>query len=351
METIDITLVLKKMWNKKKLFFIVWIVVFALSVLWIMPQPRYYSCSVSLAPETGGDNMGGINSIASSFGLNLGIQGNDAIHPLLYPELMESPDFLVELFPIQIKTINDSIHCDYATYLRKYQKKNWLKAPFISTIKSVTNLFTTEESEIVKTKGKKINAFNLSKKDYDLMKTIGEKITCAIDQKTEVITITVQDQDRLVCALMADSARQHLEDFIIQYRTKKAKIDVLHYQSLADKAKKEYDKTVVRYSSFCDANQDVNMQSLLSERDQLENEMQMKYNTYSAMQTQLEAMKVKLQEKTPAFTTLQSATVPQKPAGPKRMLFIVMMLIIATMVTSCVVLKNEMHKLLIFYKK
>lgn len=96
---------------------------FALSVLWIMPQPRYYSCSVSLAPETGGDNMGGINSIASSFGLNLGIQGNDAIHPLLYPELMESPDFLVELFPIQIKTINDSIHCDYATYLRKYQKK------------------------------------------------------------------------------------------------------------------------------------------------------------------------------------------------------------------------------------
>lgn len=55
------------------------------------------------------------------------------------------------------------------------------------------------------------------------MKTIGEKITCAIDQKTEVITITVQDQDRLVCALMADSARQHLEDFIIQYRTKKAK--------------------------------------------------------------------------------------------------------------------------------
>ena len=43
METIDITLVLKKMWNKKKLFFIVWIVVFALSVLWIMPQPRYYS--------------------------------------------------------------------------------------------------------------------------------------------------------------------------------------------------------------------------------------------------------------------------------------------------------------------
>lgn len=351
MESIDIISIFKKLWAKKKTFFIVWTIVFILSVLWVIPQPRYYNCSVSLAPETIGDNIGGISSIASSFGLNLGSQGSDAIHPLLYPELVESPDFLVELFPIQIKTIDDSIHCDYATYLRKYQKKNWLKAPFLYAMKSITDLFSTKEADTTKAKEKTINAFNLSKQNYDLMKRVEGKIICAVDQRTEVITITVQDQDRLVCALMADSVRQHLQDFIIQYRTKKAKIDVLHYQDLADKAKKEYDKTVNRYSSFCDANQDVNLQSILSKRDQLENDMQMKYNTYSAMQNQLEAMKVKLQEKTPAFTILQSATVPQKPAGPKRMLFVVMMLILATMVTSCVVLKSEMHKLLIFYKK
>lgn len=349
METIDIISIFKKLWAKKKIFFIVWVVIFFLSVLWIIPQPRYYNCSVSLAPETTGDNIGGFSSIASQFGLNLGSQGNDAIHPLLYPELIESPDFLVELFPIKIQTIDNSIHCDYATYLRKYQKKNWLKAPFLYVAKSIKDLFTTKDKDT--TTDKTINAFNLSESDYDLMKRVEGKITCSVDQRTEVITISVQDQDRLVCALMADSVRQHLQDFIIQYRTKKAKIDVQHYQSLANKAKKEYDQTVTRYSSFCDANQDVNLQSIISKRDQLENDMQMKYNTYSAMQNQLEAMKVKLQEKTPAFTILQSATVPQKPAGPKRMLFVAMMLILATMVTSCIVLKSEMHKLLIFYKK
>ena len=52
------------------------------------------------------------------------------------------------------------------------------------------------------------------------------------------------------------------------------------------------------------------------------------------MCTQLEAMKAKLQERTPAFTTLKSATVPIKPAGPKRMIFVAGMLILGTIVTS-----------------
>lgn len=111
-----------------------------------MPQPRYYNCSVSLAPETTGDNMGGITSIASSFGLNLGGSGNDAIHPMLYPELIESPEFLIKLFPIEIKTIDNSINCDYATYLRKHQKSNWLTAPFLYAIKSITKYFSTKKS-------------------------------------------------------------------------------------------------------------------------------------------------------------------------------------------------------------
>ena len=234
--------------------------------------------------------------------------------------------------------------------MRKHQKKNWLKAPFQYAVKSIADIFSTPDKFVVKQKENSINAFNLSKPNYDLMKIVEGKITCSVDQRTEVITISVQDQDRLVCALIADSVREHLQDFIIQYRTKKAKIDVLHYQTLADSAKKEYDKSVISYSTFCDANQEVNLQSVLSKRDQLENNMQMKYNAYSAMQNQLEAMKVKLQEKTPAFTTLQSATVPQKPAGPKRMFFVAIMLILATMVTSCFILRKDMLKLLVFYK-
>lgn len=52
------------------------------------------------------------------------------------------------------------------------------------------------------------------------------------------------------------------------------------------------------------------------------------------MAAQLQSTKVKMQEKTPAFTTLKSAIVPVKPAGPKRMLFVAGMLFLATVVYS-----------------
>ena len=167
-----------------------------------------------------------------------------------------------------------------------------------------------------------------------LLDKIKSNISCDVDKKTEVITIKVEAQDPLVCATMADSVRVHLQDFITRYRTNKARVDVEHYEKLAVKSKKEYEYCAQIYSAYCDANQDVMLQSFLSKRDELENEMQLKFNTYSAMRTQLEAMRAKLQEKTPAFTTLQCATVPVKPAGPKRIIFILGMCFLATFVTA-----------------
>lgn len=52
-------------------------------------------------------------------------------------------------------------------------------------------------------------------------------------------------------------------------------------------------------------------------QDRLENEMQLAFNTYSQCAQQLQLAKMKLQERTPVYTTIQPATVPQKPCGPK----------------------------------
>lgn len=350
MNSVDIFSIIKKLWAKRKLFFTVWLIVFGLSVLWVMPQPRYYKCNVSLAPEMTGENIGGISSLASNFGINLGGQGSDAIYPQLYPELFRSPDFIVGLFSIKIKMEEGNEELDYATYLKKYQKKNWLTAPF-NRMKSTLIAFFDPPKKDNLSANHKTNPFFLTESEYKMMEKIGAKISCSIDQRTDVVTISVKDQDRLVCALVADSVRQHLQDFIIAYRTKKARLDVLHYQSLADSYKKEYDESAIKYSRFCDANRNVILQTAITERNDLENDMQMKYNAYSAIQTQLEAAKVKLQEKTPAFTTLQSATVPQKPAGPKRLMFVAFMLILSTIVTTAFVLKSEMRSLLVFYKQ
>ena len=63
--------------------------------------------------------------------------------------------------------------------------------------------------------------------------------------------------------------------------------------------------------------------------------------TYNIISTQLDAAKAKVQERTPAFTILQNATIPAKPAAPKRMIFVLTMLILSTMGTIAYII---MHK-------
>lgn len=344
-DIIDLTEVWKLLKTKKKVFFIVLPIVFVLSCLYIFPQPRYYRCSVKLAPEITGENAaGGLSSLASQFGVNLGGASQDAIYPLLYPDVVSSNEFVIGLLGINVKSVDGLVNTDYYNYMSKLQKKNPITAPVKKMMRSVTKLFASKDQPGPPNKGAGMSAFRMSKKDSELLDQIKSNISCDVDKKTEVITIKVEDQDPLVCATMADSVRNHLQTFITKYRTNKARVDVEHYEKLAKQSKREYEYCVREYSAYCDANQDVMLQSFISKRDELENEMQLKFNAYSAMRTQLEAMRAKLQEKTPAFTTIESATVPVKPAGPKRIIFIFGMCFLATFVTALWLARKQLFK-------
>ena len=332
-QIIDLSKVFHTLWEKKKLFVKVWIWTFVLSCIWILPQPRYYTSEVKLAPEMSGEEMGSdrLANIASSFDINIGGSSiQDAIYPDLYPELFESPEFIVSLYDVEVTTSDHKITTDYYTYMKKHQKQNPLTWPFTWVSSKVSSLFVTEDTTLSDNGKGGINPFAMSRKDFALMQKIIQTITCSVDKKNSVITISVKDQDPLVCAVMADSVKQHLQDFIIRYRTSKACEDIIHYQLMRDSAEAEYYSAMRDYSSFCDTHKGIIRQSELSKRSKLESEVARKQSFLNVMETQLQSAKVKRQEKTPAFTTLKSAIVPVKPAGPKRMIFVLMMLILAS---------------------
>lgn len=340
-KVLDISKMIRILWNKKKHFYKWWVVTFILSCVWIFPQPRFYTCEVKLAPEMGGEDVSsGLSSIASSFGVNLGgIGGQDAIYPELYPDLFESPEFVVGLYGIKVKTLDGSVSADYYTYMKEHQKVNPITFPFL-WIKNRVSDFLKPENDLLMSSGDGVNPFMMGEKDFGIMETVINNVTCSIDRKTRVISINVQDQDPLVCATMADSVKEHLQAFIIRYRTSKVNEDVKHYQQMRDSVEREYNIAMDAYSRFCDTHKDVILQSFQSERDKLESELALKQNSLAVMETQLQGAKVRLQEKTPAFTTLSSAIVPIKPAGPKRMLFVIGMLILATTIKSYLLIRK-----------
>ena len=76
------------------------------------------------------------------------------------------------------------------------------------------------------------------------------------------------------------------------------------------------------------------MKSYRLKANDMEKEMQLLYNTYTSLQAQVQQAQAKLLMQTPAFTTLHSASVPLKPAGPKRMLFVLGMTVLVFLIIS-----------------
>ena len=326
--------------RRKSLYWKVLPVTFVVACVIVLSLPNYYSCEVQLAPEmSGSSSMSGIGALAAQFGLRTGSSGNnaDALYPTLYPDLVNSTDFKISLFNVPVHKKDSTRITTYYDYLMNDQKVPWWSSAIGGTMKFLTSFMSEPEDEEVKA----IDPFQLTKEQTEVVKALTQKVVCDVDKKTFVITISVTDQDPLICATMADSVKARLQDFITDYRTKKARVDLEYNRKLYQEAKARYDKARRDYGAYADANQDVILQSVRMKIVDLENEMQLQYNAYSAVVQQLTLAEAKVQEETPSFTTLQSATVPVKKAGPARSKIVLVILFLAFLGTTAWILYKE----------
>ena len=187
-----------------------------------------------------------------------------------------------------------------------------------------------------------VDPFWLSKDQEEICKNLGGSISCMVDKKTSVITIGFSAQDPLIAATMTDSLKQKLQDFIIEYRTSKARNDLRYVEKLCAESKLAYDKVRARYAEYCDSHKGTILQAYISEQENLENELQLAMTSYSQMAQQVQMAKAKVQERTPAFTVVDSTTVPLKPSKPKRMLIVIGCVFMALVCSSSYVyIKRE----------
>lgn len=337
-DVIDLKKNIQLLWANRKQFFKMWGIIFILTYGLLLFVPRYYITTTRIAPELGSAmEVGSLGDLASSIGLNLGDAGHsDAISPLLYPDLMDDNGFVSKLFDIHVTSVDKQIETSYHDYLAKYQKQVfWEK--WMAKFKS---FFPKKEDVNGALEG--YDPYHISKKEDGLMKLVRSYISFQFDKKTFVVTIKVKAQDPLVCRQVADATRVKLQDFITEYRTNKARFDLDYYQRLTDEAKSEYEKACMNYSNYADSHLNMTMSSYSKQLDNLQNEMDQKYTSYTAVIAQRDAAKARVQENTPAFTTLQGASVPVKAAGPKRMFIVITLLFLASMAMGIYILKDEL---------
>lgn len=317
----------------RKLYYKVLPVTFVIACIIAFSIPKTYECNILLAPEMGGSSgsVGMLASLASSFGVNLGGGGSangDAITPSLYPDLMKSVDFKTALFPVKVKRKMDKEAMTYYDYLKNDWKEPWWKDFF--------GLMAPR-----KMKDTLVNNFELTGEQARIAEMVNKNVVCSIDKKTSLISINVKAQDPHIAAQLADSVKTRLQDFLTDYKTSKARRDLEYAEMLQRQAKKDYEHIRRLYVDYMDANQDVSLMAARQKQMDLENEMQLQYNNYTAVSAQVIAAKAKVQEVTPAFTPLQSATVPLGPTSPKKGQIVLICLFVAILGTTIFVLNKE----------
>ena len=361
---VDFVKMYKDLLKHRKLYYIVLPIAFVLAAVYALAIPNFYKCTVKLSPEMSSSRANsGLLSLASNFGINMGKStggmGTEALFPTLYPDLVNSTDFKVSLFPVPVtiegnkkKGIQDRT-MSYYEYLEKEQKSPWFSAILAAPGKLVgwfISLFRQKPSDL-EDKEKAVDPFRLTKKQAMIIKAINSKVLCDVDKKTMVITIQVTDQNPVIAATMADTVKTRLQKFITDYRTSKVRVDLEHYKKICEETKARYEVARQKYSEFVDANQYIILQTVRQEQVDLENEMQLQYNAYMQAAQQLVNAEAKVQEETPAFTTLQSATVPVRKAGPSRAKMCLMFVFLMFVCTSGWILYKEGDLMALFNSK
>lgn len=351
-QEIDLIALFRKLYiNRKNIYKAVGIGI-AAGIIIGFSLPRTYQVDVNLSPESGVSATGGLSGIASMFGLGSASAGfgEDALTFNMFPEIVKTNPFALEMLqiPIQTQKGDSIILYDYLDT----EKKSWwgyaMGAPGM-LIGGIKSLFKGEQKDSITT----IDPFHLTSEQSGRIGMLKKILKVETDKKSNMTKVTISLQDPLAAAIVADSAVHKLQEYITDYRTRKAKQDYDFQLSLCEQYKKEYFEAQQKYAKFADANRNVILQAVTSEKDRLQKNLSLAEQIYSQSMGQLQVLRGKVQEAKPVFAVVEPATVPLAPASPKKMLIIIAFAFLAFVLESAWILfgkdiyhdfKNELKK-------
>lgn len=322
---IDLMEYARKLWAARKLLLKVAGIAAVVGVIIALTTPKQYTVNVTLAPEmskSGGSSLSGIASMLGVGGLNMGNDA-DALNVTLYPNIVSSTPFILDLMDTPVRTLDEEQpDTTLVGYLEEYTSSSLMGTVMSlpgKAIGGIMSLFKGEDKE----EASGINPFQLTQEQANLVEGLKKQIVANVDKKTGVTTVSVTMQDPLVAAILTDTVIVKLKEHITKYRVSKAEEDCKYWEQLNDQRRDEYHAKQKLYANYVDANKNVVLQSVRIEQERLQNDMNLAYQVYSNVATQLQMAKAKVQEAKPVFAVVEPATVPLIPSGTSRKMILI----------------------------
>jgi hypothetical protein len=289
-----------------------------------------YSSVVKLLPEANQannnqmGNLGGLAGLAGLAGINIdGANANvDIINPSLYPNLVESSPFLLELIKSNIYNPNLKKWQTILDYLNEKNENAPLN--FSRILSGEEKITQTTITPSVKSKiGFEPDLLTLSDREASAIGQLKAAIKIETDKKSPAILIMAKMSNPIVAANMTSIVQVQLTKYVISYRTEKANKEMRFLQDRQAESRKRYDQSLFTLSNYKDQNRNPFLNVAKDQEKKLQYEVDLSFNLYSTLTTQLNEAKIRIQKETPLFKVLEPAQVNYGKSSPNRLLITV----------------------------
>lgn len=317
----------KKTWNYRRLILKACCMGTIIGLIIVLGTPKEYTASTLVIPEGYSRNSSSsMNMLADMAGVNVNtssISSGDAIFPALYPAIVKSTPFLIGLFDVEVCGQKDGIIMPLSQYLKEYRKTPWWSIIASAPVRMANwTLSLFKEKPKIEKKKNKIDIFQLAHEEAGMVGAIASRITVGVDKKKKAITISVTMQNPLVAAIVADTVRARLKEYITEYRTAKARRNLKYAENLCKEAQMKYYNAQEKYTRYADANQGLVKLASRSELVGLQNEMNLSFTIYNQLEQQVQVARAKVEKIKPVFAIIQPVQVPLSPSKPRAMMIL-----------------------------
>ncbi len=318
-DEVDLIELVKMIWAERTLIYKFVSVGIVLGVLVAVFSPKEYVSSATLMPEYSSESQSGASSLLKQYGGLLGLGGgsynsnSNALRVEIYPNIVNSYEFQQKIakspfyFPAYDTTVALN---EYYLNVRESSLLSTVSSFVFGIPAQIIGVFIREESDTPRIPSQDTFFIVLSEEEEKLLQFLRGNVNARLDEETGFISVSARMEDPLVAAQVASFAIKELTNYLIDYRTKKLKTDLKFTKEQLDKAELRFEDAQINLAKFRDSNQGILTASARTEEQRLDSEYSIAFNLYSTLTQQFEAAKLKVQEETPLFKTLEPVQVP-----------------------------------------
>ncbi len=277
--------------------------------------------------------MGKISSLASLAGFDLDLSDpNSDISPILYPQIVESAPFMLELMnkPFTFKQVDHPVSLyEYFVHIKKPSVYEYLRQ---FTIGLPGYIKAKMKKKGVGTAVKNGGPIVVTEEQALMMEALEGSVELSINKKEGYLTLTCYMSEPLLTAQVAEEALNLLQKYIVNFKTKKATEQLAFIEQRYAEKKADCIKAQERLASFRDRNWHVSTASALAEQERLQNDYDIANSVYSELAKSLEQSKIQVKRQTPAFAIIKPVVVPIEKDSPNRLKILMVSIILGFVV-------------------